>query len=228
LAYPTIKTLITKYIPEPKNEIKEIEYSDLAPPPPLENEPPPPPPPPPAPPPTKPTIKFVEMEVKKDEEVKKEEKPPTVEELKEVDPGTKTVEGDKNAVIVDENVDLKKDDGPKIVEEKPQPKEDEVFQFVEQNAEFPGGTAAMMKFIQTNINYPSMARENGIEGKVFVKFIVNSDGSIQDVKVLKGQGGGLDEEAVRVVKMMPKWKAAKQNGKEVRCYFNLPIVFKLE
>lgn len=169
-----------------------------------------------------------DVEVKKDEEVKKEEKPPTFEELKEVDPGTKTVEGDKNAVIVDENVDLKKDDGPKIVEEKPQPKEDEVFQFVEQNAEFPGGTAAMMKFIQTNINYPSMARENGIEGKVFVKFIVNSDGSIQDVKVLKGQGGGLDEEAVRVVKMMPKWKAAKQNGKEVRCYFNLPIVFKLE
>lgn len=228
LAYPTIKAYITKILPAEKPVIKEIEYSDLAPPPPMENEPPPPPPPPPTAPPTKPTVKFVVPEVKKDEEVREEEKPPTVEELKEVDPGTKTQEGDKNAKVVDENVDLKKDDAPKIVEEKPQPKEEEIFTFVEQVAEFPGGTSEMVKFLQSNIKYPAMERENNIDGKVFVKFVVESDGRIGDVQILKKVSPGLDQEAIRVIKSMPAWKPAKQNGKVVRSWFNLPVKFTLE
>lgn len=228
LAYPTIKAYITKILPAEKPVIKEIEYSDLAPPPPMENEPPPPPPPPPTAPPTKPTVKFVVPEVKKDEEVREEEKPPTVEELKEVDPGTKTQEGDKNAKVVDENVDLKKDDAPKIVEEKPQPKEEEIFTFVEQVAEFPGGTGEMVKFLQSNIKYPAMERENNIDGKVFVKFVVESDGRIGDVQILKKVSPGLDQEAIRVIKSMPAWKPAKQNGKVVRSWFNLPVKFTLE
>ena len=85
-----------------------------------------------------------------------------------------------------------------------------------------------IKFISDNIVYPSMAKESNIQGTVYVTFVVEADGSITDVKVLRGLGGGCDEEAVRVVKMMPKWNAGKQSGKSVRVQFNLPIKFTLQ
>ena len=92
---------------------------------------------------------------------------------------------------------------------------------------FPGGDVARMKYLRDNMKYPQMARESGIQGKVFVTFVVEKDGKVTDVRVLRGIGGGCDEEAIRVVKSMPKWNPGKQRGKPVRVQFNLPIIFKL-
>lgn len=106
--------------------------------------------------------------------------------------------------------------------------EAEIFIVVEESAEFPGGgDAARIKFLQDNLVYPQMAKENGIQGKVYTTFVVERDGSITDIKILRGIGGGCDEEAIRVIKLMPKWKPGKQRGKPVRQQFNLPIEFVL-
>ncbi len=106
--------------------------------------------------------------------------------------------------------------------------EEEIFQIVETRPSFPGGEKARQKFLANNIEYPTMARESGIQGKVFLTFVVEKDGSITDVKVLRGIGGGCNEEAMRVVKMMPKWSPGKQRGKPVRVQFNLPVKFILQ
>lgn len=97
----------------------------------------------------------------------------------------------------------------------------------EDEPEFPGGVEAMYKFIQENIEYPQLALENNISGKVYVTFVVEEDGSITNPKVLRDIGGGCGQEALRVVKMMPKWKPGKQQGKVVRVQFNLPVKFVL-
>lgn len=98
----------------------------------------------------------------------------------------------------------------------------------EQMPEFIGGTKAMIQYIQKNLQYPLMARESDISGTVAVRFVVNEDGSISNIEVLRGIGGGCDQEAISVVKNMPTWKPGKQNGKPVKVYFTLPIKFKLE
>jgi TonB family protein len=104
---------------------------------------------------------------------------------------------------------------------------DDIFTVVEEQPFFPGGEEARLKFIMNNIHYPDTAIKNKIQGKVFVNFIVEIDGSISHVRVLKGIGGGCDEEAVRVIKMMPKWMPGRQRGIPVRVQFNLPIKFIL-
>ncbi len=106
--------------------------------------------------------------------------------------------------------------------------EAEIFKVVEEMPEFPGGAAKMMEYIQKNIKYPMMARESDIQGRVFVNFVVEPNGEISNVEVLRGIGGGCDEEAVRVVKSMPSWKPGKQRGSAVRCAFTVPIIFKLQ
>ncbi len=108
------------------------------------------------------------------------------------------------------------------------PKEEEIFVAVEQQAEFPGGTAAMMKWLNNNVRYPESAQQNDIQGRVIVKFVVEKDGSIGKAEILKGVDRDLDREALRVVKKMPKWQPGKNNGVAVRSYFNLPVVFKLQ
>ncbi|MBR4044612.1 MAG: energy transducer TonB [Bacteroidaceae bacterium] len=105
--------------------------------------------------------------------------------------------------------------------------EQQIFTIVEENPEFPGGMAECYKWINKNLNYPTISAENGVQGRVTVNFVVNVDGSIVDVKVLRGVDPYLDKEAVRVVSKMPKWKPGKQRGKAVRCSFNLPVRFKL-
>ena len=105
--------------------------------------------------------------------------------------------------------------------------EDQIFSVVEDDPEFPGGMDSLLAFLQRNIVYPELARENGIEGKVYVTFVVETDGSISNVRVLRDIGGGCGLEAVRVVKLMPKWKPGKQAGKTVRVQYNLPIYFVL-
>jgi periplasmic protein TonB len=112
-------------------------------------------------------------------------------------------------------------------EEEAEVQEQEIFQIVENAPLFPGGDGARMKFLQDNIKYPQMARESGIQGTVYVTFVVERNGSVTDVKILRGIGGGCDEEAVRVVQNMPKWEPGKQRGKPVRVQFNMPIKFTL-
>lgn len=115
---------------------------------------------------------------------------------------------------------------PEPVVEKP--KEETIFVAVEQPAEFPGGPAAMMKWLNNNMRYPEAAQQNDIQGKVVVNFVVEKDGSIAQVKIAKGVDKDLDREAVRVVKKMPKWQPGKNNGVPVRSYFNLPVTFRLQ
>jgi protein TonB len=99
--------------------------------------------------------------------------------------------------------------------------------FVEEMPEPVGGMEAMYKFLNDNLKYPEVARNNGIQGQVFLEFVVEKDGSIGNVKIIAGVYPDLDQEAVRVVKMMPKWKPGKQMGKAVRCFFNLPVRFAI-
>lgn len=105
---------------------------------------------------------------------------------------------------------------------------DKVYEKAEIMPEFPGGEQAMMDFVAKNVTYPKEAMEKEISGRVLVGFIVEKDGSITETEVVKGIGGGCDEEALRVVKAMPKWKPGKQDGKPVRVHFLLPIIFKLQ
>ena len=105
---------------------------------------------------------------------------------------------------------------------------DKVFEKVEDMPEFPGGEQAMMDFVGKNVQYPKEAMEKEISGRVLVGFIVEKDGSVNEVKIVRGIGGGCDEEAVRVVKAMPKWKPGKEKGKPVRVSYMMPIFFKLQ
>jgi periplasmic protein TonB len=105
--------------------------------------------------------------------------------------------------------------------------EDVIFTVVEDQPQFPGGESARVKFLSDNLRYPTMAREAGIQGTVFVTFVVERDGSVTDVRVLRGIGGGCDEEAVRVVQNMPRWQPGRQRGQPVRVQFNMPIRFML-
>lgn len=111
-----------------------------------------------------------------------------------------------------------------------EPSKKEIYAIVEEQAEFPGGTAALYKFIQKNIQYPQIAKENGLSGKCYLKFVVNTDGSLTDIIVLKGVSNckECDDEAIRLVKLMPTWKPAKMGGKPVACYFDLPVSFKMQ
>ena len=106
-------------------------------------------------------------------------------------------------------------------------KNDMVFDVVEVMPQFPGGQIAMMKYIMENMKYPEQAMKEGIQGRVTVRFIVEKDGSISDVKPVLSVHPLLNKEAVRVVKSMPKWSPGKHNGKPVRVRFNLPVMFKL-
>ena len=113
-------------------------------------------------------------------------------------------------------------------EPEAKPVEEEIFVAVEQPAEFPGGMAALMKWLSNNIRYPEAAQQNDIQGRVVVKFVVEKDGSIGAATIVKGVDKDLDREALRVVKKMPKWQPGKNNGVSVRSYFNLPVTFKLQ
>lgn len=126
-------------------------------------------------------------------------------------------EADENTAVV---VEVKN-----TVEEIEEP---EIFLVVEEPPSFPGGEAALVKFLQTNIKYPAIARENNITGRVYLTFVIDPSGSIKDLKILRGVHPAIDEEAVRVVKAMPKWKAGKQRGKAVSVQFNLPVNFSLK
>ena len=156
-----------------------------------------PPPPPPPPAPTT-VIEIVEDEEEIEEEL-------VIEDME--------VTEDTHIEFIEEAVE-------EVVEEQ-------VFTIVEEMPSFPGGDAALMKYLANNIKYPAIAKDAGIQGTVFVTFVVDEKGEVKDVKVLRSLGGGTDEEAIRVVKSMPKWSPGKQRGKAVKVQYNLPIRFTL-
>ena len=148
----------------------------------------------------------------------------TVLEIVEND---KVIENEVNInAEADEKTVVEEYKAPVVTEEK-EVEEAEIFTVVEESPGFPGGDEARIKFLQENIKYPTMARESGIQGTVYVTFVVERGGNVTDVKILRGIGGGCDEEAIRVIKAMPKWNAGKQRGKPVRVQFNMPIKFTL-
>ncbi|MFD2248579.1 energy transducer TonB [Pontibacter ruber] len=201
--------------------VTEVE---LAQPPPLEEATPPPPPPPdipPPPPPVRAQVKFTPPVVKRDEEVREEEEVPDQEVLKEIDAGTKTVEGVKDAPMDLGDIDGTSDVVAEVVEEKP-------YTYVEQMPSFPGGESEMMKYLGKNIRYPAAAQRAGVEGLVVLSFVVSKTGEISEIQVVKGLGAGCDEEAMRVVKTMPKWTPGKQNGREVPVRYTLPVRFTIK
>jgi len=147
---------------------------------------------------------------------------------------TTVIEIVEDDVEVDDiEIDAETDDDEEIEEqiieeeEPEEEKEEEIFVFVEDQPGYPGGDAARIKYLQENIKFPVMAIESGIQGTVYVTFVVEKDGRITNVKVLRGIGGGCDEEAVRVIKNMPRWKPGKQRGRAVRVQFNMPVRFVL-
>lgn len=155
--------------------------------------------------------------------------PPAVQEVEVLN----VVEDDKEVASVEINTEDDKDTEVIIAAPIEAPVEEEeeevIFVVVEQQPEFPGGTQELMKYLAQNIKYPVIAQENGIQGRVICQFVVNKDGSICDIDVVRSSGeASLDKEAVRVIKSMPKWKPGKQRGKAVRVKFTLPVNFRLQ
>ncbi|GET32511.1 protein TonB [Prolixibacter bellariivorans] len=164
------------------------------------------------------------------EEVKPPPPPPppqVVEVLNIVDNNTdiddelqiEDTEADDNTVV---NV------APIVQQKEEQTEEQPVFFIVEDMPEFPGGDLALRKYIANSIKYPVIAQENGIQGKVYVNFVVNTDGSVTNAKIARGVDPSLDKEALRVINSLPKWKPGKQRGKPVRVSFTVPINFVLQ
>jgi len=212
LAYPSIAALFKSDEVIAKPRLRTTV--SLEQPPPINPDQPPPPSIPP--PPTKTIIKFLPPKVT-DKEVVEEEKMPTIEEIKKNETGSENVEG-TGEVVFDEPVqEVVKDNGDA----------NKIFTFVEQSAEFVGGLEGFYKWLQKNLRYPAAARRMGLEGKVFVKFVIEPTGVISGVEVVKGFNGECDKEAVRVISIMPKWKPGRQSGRAVRQSYQLPIAFKL-
>lgn len=220
VATPTVINKIKHFIPKPKEKVKIVEIA-LKPPPPVDETKKPPPPPPEPPKPKVDQVRFPPPVVKPDNEVK-EKDPPTVEELKVADPGPKDQKGDPTAAVrIDEPVG--NSDVKAVTEES-----NEIFTAVEKNAEYPGGLDKFYKYLESTMRYPSVARENNVQGKVFLTFVVEKDGSLTDIKVLRGIGSGCDEEAMRVVRGSKKWTPGQQNGRPVRQQYTVPISFTLQ
>ena len=127
-----------------------------------------------------------------------------------------------------QNTEVQEYIAPVRSDEEESAEEAQIFMVVESMPEYPGGEAALYAYLAANIKYPQMAKESGIQGRVFVTFVVERDGRVTDVRVLRGIGGGCDEEAIRVVENMPKWTPGKQRGKSVRVQYNLPVKFTLQ
>jgi protein TonB len=202
----SVRTMADIKLDKPKEKVDEL-IKELPPPPVLKN-----------------VIKFTAPVIKPDEEVAEEEEPKLQQEVVESKAAIGTINYDKGTDDpTAEMPDVMPSEDQQIVEETVEP-----FLVVEQMPDFPGGEAELYKYLQANIKFPSMARDAGITGTVYVRFIVDKYGKISNVTLLRGIGGGCDQEALRVVKAMPDWKPGKQNGMPVPVYFTLPIKFTLQ
>ncbi len=177
----------------------------------------------------------------KDLSLNEEMVPITLPEKKTVPPPPAAVTQSDILEIVDDDADVEEDimastedqvewvdlDEIDYVEVEPEPEEEEIFMVVEDAPEFPGGTQALLDYLRKNIKYPAICRENNIQGRVLVSFVVNKDGAIVDPEVVKGVNPSLDKEALRVIAGMPKWKPGSQRGKPVRVKYTVPVNFRL-
>lgn len=199
-----VTTLSQLVEPEVKNEPKKVE--PVAPPPPLKS-----------------SIKFTAPVIKKDEEVRDEDQIKSQDEL-------------TNTKVTISIADVKGNDevgGKDIADLKQavtqaEPEKEQVFDMVEQMPSFPGGNAELMSFIAKNLKYPTIAQENGIQGRVTCQFVVGKDGQVRDVVVVRPLDPYCDKEAIRVIMAMPKWIPGKQNGKPVAVKYTVPIMFRLQ
>ncbi len=171
------------------------------------------------------SVKFVPPVIKKDDEVKPEEELKSQEELNKTNTAIGAFDVKGNDEAAGEVLKAKE-----VIAQPEPPKEEEtkVFDVVEQMPSFPGGQSALLQYLSSNIKYPVVAEENGVQGRVIVTFVVEKDGSITDVRVVKSVDPSLDKEAQRVVKSMPKWIPGKQNGSAVRVKYTVPVTFRLQ
>ena len=171
------------------------------------------------------SVKFTPPVIKKDEEVK-EENQLDLEKVEKtnITIGAFDVEGNDETAgeVLKAKEEIAQPEPPKHEEET------KVFDVVEQMPSFPGGQAALMQWLSSNIKYPVIAAENGVQGRVIIQFVVEKDGSVSGVTVAKSVDPSLDKEAQRVVKSMPKWIPGKQNGSAVRVKYTVPVTFKLQ
>lgn len=171
------------------------------------------------------SVKFTAPEIKKDSEVKPEEELKSQEDLSKTNTAIGAFDVKGNDEAAGEVLKAKE-----VIAQPEPPKEEEqkVFDYAEQMPSFPGGQGALNEYLSKTIRYPVAAEENGIQGRVIVQFVVEKDGSISDVRVVRSVDPSLDKEAVRVAKSMPRWIPGKQNGSAVRVKFTLPVSFRLQ
>lgn len=172
------------------------------------------------------SIKFTPPVIKKDSEVKPEEEMKTQEDLQKTTTaiGSFDVKGndETGGEVLKAQQEIAQPEPPKNEEEN------KVFDVVEEQPSFPGGQGALMQFLSSNIKYPVVAAENGIEGRVIVQFVVSKTGAISGAKVVRSVDPSLDKEALRVVNSMPNWTPGKQNGTSVNVRYTLPVTFRLQ
>ena len=173
------------------------------------------------------TIKVTELQIVEDAEVNDEDRIISIDEQIATDASAGTVthlDGSTNKnIFIEHRVEIKVEPEPVA-----EPKTEEIFKSVEQMPQFPGGEAALMKFLASHINYPPMAAENNVQGKVIVQFVVDKTGKVGEVKVVRNVDKDLDNEAVRVCQALPKFTPGRQNGRPVSVWYTLPIQFKLQ
>ena len=174
------------------------------------------------------TQKFTAPVIKKDELVKEENQVKQMDKLDDkVAIGTEDKEGVKDRTVEAVRSEIAVAAPPPPPAPKPEVAT-KVFDVVEEMPSFPGGNGALMSYLSSNVKYPVVAQENGVQGRVIVSFVVERDGSISDVKVARSVDPSLDREAQRVVKSMPRWTPGKQNGQTVRVKYTVPVVFRLQ
>ena len=180
-----------------------------------------------APPPVelKSTIQFTAPVIKKDEEVPEEQTMKSQEELVKSD--VQISIADVKGTNEETGVDIATLQEHKVIVQE-EVKEEKVFEIVEQPPSFPGGESAMYEWLSKNINYPVIAQENNIQGRVTCQFVVGRNGEIEDVRVVRGVDPSLDKEAIRVIKSMPKWIPGRQGGNAVKVRYTLPVQFRLQ
>lgn len=170
------------------------------------------------------SVKFTAPVIKNDDEVKPEDELKTQDELMSTKTAIGALDVKGNDDAGGEVLKLKE----AVAQPEPKPEVEKVFDVVEQMPSFPGGPSALMEWLSNNVKYPVVAQENGVQGRVVVSFVVERDGSITDVKVVRGVDPSLDREASRVVRAMPRWIPGKQNGSAVRVKYNVPVAFRLQ
>ena len=175
------------------------------------------------------TVKVTELAIVQDDQVKKEDEIKTQDELKETETAFGQKDNDKGTEDRNVTRTLKEE---VVVEKKVEPEKkaepEQIFKSVEQMPTFPGGEAALMKYLSSHIQYPAMAQENNVQGRVVLQFVVEKDGRVGEVKVVRSVDKDLDREAVRECKTLPDYAPGRQNGQPVRVWYTLPVSFKLQ